>query len=811
MRFARVIIPISIDGSFTYRIPEEFNERVVPGIRVEVEFGKKRHYAGLVQKIEENEYYPDAKQILDILDQKPIVSNEQLRLWDWISEYYVCSLGEVMSAALPNAFRLASETRILKAADIDYTLLNLSPEEFLVLEALDLRHELNLSDIYIILQKKRILKLIKDLNQKGYIIIKEQLDNQEDPVKLRWIKLADKYTKDQNSLNEALVSVQKSEYQTRFLLCYLAEKKDYGWIKSNEISKLSGSDGTITKALVKKGIFIEVFMDKYKIPDIKPVGLKLELSTPQKKAKEELLDVLRSKGIALLKGVTGSGKTQVYLDIIKDYIAEGKQILYMVPEIALTSQLVNRVKQYYPEQTLEYHSGLSNRDRLSVWNQCLEGHPLIIGARSALFLPFSNLGLVIVDEEHDPSYKQNEPSPRYNARDSAMMLTQYYAAHLILGSATPSLESYQLSLQDRIGMVRLDERFGEGQLPEIKIISLKEARKKAQLRGNFSEELISEMTKQLEGGQQILVFRNRRGYSPLLQCSSCQWESTCQQCDLNLTFHKYQQLLKCHLCGLTQSLPSHCPECGKENLKLMGFGTEKIEEELREIFPDKIIARFDQESARTRSRQIQIMEDFQNKEIDILVGTQMIAKGLDFDHVGLVVIVQADQILHFPDFRAHERAFQLMTQVSGRSGRRNLKGKVLIQAYRTDHPILKDVMEQEFTGMSEREMKERAYFHYPPFVKLIRIVVKHVKLQITENVSETLARRLRNKLGNRILGPAEPTISKVKGAYAREIFIKIERNQEKLKEVKSLLKNLIHELKREEGNYIRFIIDVDPY
>lgn len=811
MNYAQIIIPVSLEGTYTYRIPEEMKPILKVGMRVEIEFGRKRHYAGLVRRISNDQYFPDSKPILDILDSHAIVTEQQLNLWEWISEYYMCTLGEVMSAALPNAYRLASETKILKVEDLDYVGLELNQDEFMVLEALDLRRELRIGEVSQILQKKRILKLIKDLNQKGFIKLKEQLEEQEDAVKTRWLKIGKEYTDEPGAINKALIAVQKSEHQSRLLLCYISERKDYGWIKSSDLTRISGSEGTIVKALVKKGIFEELFLEKFKIPDVILNPLELTLSQDQQIAKEELVAGLYQKGIALLKGVTGSGKTQVYLDLINDYILAGKQVLYMVPEIALTTQLVYRIKQYFPEHTLEYHSGLSTRDRLSVWNQCIEGHPLIIGARSSLFLPFKNLGLVIVDEEHDPSYKQNEPAPRYNARDAAMILALEYNAHVILGSATPSLESFQMALSEKIAYVRLDQRYGEGQLPEIKLISLKDAKRKAQLHGNFSEELIEAMKKQMEEGRQIIVFRNRRGYSPLLQCSSCQWESSCHQCDLNLTYHKFHHLLKCHLCGTSMALPSQCPECGKETLRLVGFGTEKIEEELQSIFQDKNIGRFDQESARTKARQIQIMDAFQNKEIDILVGTQMVSKGLDFDHVGLVVIIQADQILHFPDFRAHERGYQLMTQVSGRSGRRNIQGQVIIQSYQTNHPIISDVMNHEYSGMAERELKERQRFHYPPYIKLIRLIIRNPKLQTVESISETLSRRLRLKLGTRVLGPAEPTISKIKGAYARELYIKVERNHLKLNEAKQLIKTNIAQLKKEEGNATRYIIDVDPY
>jgi primosomal protein N' (replication factor Y) len=812
MNYAEVIVPVALEGYFTYFIPDDLSEKIRPGIRVEVGFGKRKHYSGIVRRVITEQYWPDAKPILDVLDENPIITPKQLALWDWISDYYMCTPGEVMNAALPNAFRLASESKITMIEPCSYLEMELSQDEFMILEALDLRKELSIADISMILQRKKILGLIRSMEQKGLVKIREQLEDQDETVRIKWVRIDPEISKNTDALNKSLLDIQKSIHQTRILLTYLSEKKDHGWIKSNDLTRISGSDGAALKVLIKKGILVELQLEKFRLPENSKELEKLDLSNAQQDALQQMEHAFHLKNTILLKGVTGSGKTQVYMELIRSALAEGKQVLYMVPEIALTSQLVQRIRRYFPDQTQEYHSGLSNKDRMAVWTSCLEGyHPLFIGARSSVFLPFRNLGLIIVDEEHDPSYKQNDPAPRYNARDTAILLGNEYNAKIILGSATPSVESYHQALSDRIGLVRLDQRYGESQLPDIQVISLKEAKRKGELKGNFSEKLLAEMNTELDNKRQIIVFRNRRGYSPILQCTSCKWESHCTQCAINLTYHKYQHALKCHICGLTQPLPLKCPECGKEDLKLVGFGTEKLEEELRELFPDHEINRFDQESARTRARQIQIMESFQNQEFEILVGTQMLSKGLDFDNVGLVVIIQADQILHFPDFRANERAFQLMTQVSGRSGRRELKGKVIIQAYQADHPVIKDVIAHEYTGFAERELKERERFHYPPFVKLIRIEMRHSKLTDLERISELFCIRLRKELGQRVLGPAEPSVSRIKGYYAREAFIKIERNLKKINDTKVYLKKMANEIKKETGATLRIIMDVDPY
>lgn len=812
MTYAEVIVPVALEGYFTYLIPEEFRKKIRPGIRVEVGFGKRKHYSGIVRRVLSDQYWPDAKPILDVLDENPIITSKQLSLWDWMSEYYMCTPGEVMNAALPNAFRLASESKITMAEELDYLELELNQDEFMILEALDLRKELSIGDISNIIQRKRILGLIRNMEQKGLLKVREQLETQEESVKVRWIRLKQVISESKDALNQALTDVQKSIIQTRILLTYLNEKKDFGWIKSNDLTRISGTESTAVKALVKKGIFEEIHLEKFRTPNAFLEKEPLILSEQQKEALLKIEDDFNHKPTILLKGVTGSGKTQVYLELIRSTLAEGKQVLYMVPEIALTSQLVQRIRRFFPDQTQEYHSGLSGKDRLAVWTSCLEGfHPLFIGARSSVFLPFRNLGLIIVDEEHDPSYKQNDPAPRYHGRDTAIILGNEYNARIILGSATPSVETYHQALSEKIGLVRMDQRYGDSQLPDIRVVSLKDAKRKGALKGNFSEELLKEMKSELESHRQIIVFRNRRGYSPILQCVACRWEAQCTQCAINLTYHKFQHVLKCHICGFTQSLPHKCPECGKEELRLVGFGTEKLEEELREIFPEHPVNRFDQESARSRSRQIQIMESFQNQEFEILVGTQMLSKGLDFDNVGLVVIIQADQILHFPDFRSNERAFQLMTQVSGRSGRREHKGKVIIQAFQTDHPVIHDVIAHEYAGFAERELRERERFHYPPFVKLIRLEMRHVKLADLERLADLMGKRLRKELGQRVLGPAEPSVSRIKGSYTREIFVKVERNLKKIKETKELIKALVSQIKKEEGSSIRIILDVDPY
>ncbi|MBK7881571.1 MAG: primosomal protein N' [Saprospiraceae bacterium] len=810
--YAEIIVPLAAEGCFTYIVPEEFKDRIAIGKRVEVEFGKRKHYAGIVKSLPLKTNWPNPKPILDILDEEPIVDKIQLDFWIWISEYYLCSIGDVMSAALPSAFRLASETHFLKKEEINYLDYSLSNDEFLILEALDIRNELSVLDIRNILQKKSILKPIKKLIDDGLILVTERLSDQEKLPKIKWIRLNRKLTEDSEEMNRSLLSIQKSQNQSRLVLCYLNERRDKSWIKLKELLNISGCSSTVSNSLLQKGIFEQIELEKYSYPETTNTILQFQLSAIQQTCLEDIKSTWLKKSVVLLRGITGSGKTQIYMELIKENILLGKQVLYLVPEIALTSQLVQRIKKYFGTQLIEYHSGLSQKDRLAVWEACKSGHPLIVGARSSLFLPYQKLGLIIVDEEHDPSYKQNDPSPRYNARDCAFILAQDHNAKILLGSATPSLESYSNVINDRFGSVVLDQRFGESQLPEVKLVSLKEASQFGKLKGHFTEELLEAIEYQIERKKQILIFRNRRGYSPLLQCGNCNWEAYCDHCDIHMTLHKYQQKLKCHICGSKRNIPTKCPRCEQHTLKFMGFGTEKIEEELKEYFPDLIIKRFDQEIARSKSIQTEILEAFQDKEIDILVGTQMITKGLDFEHVGLVAIIQADQILHYPDFRAQERAFQLMTQVSGRSGRREDLGQVIIQAYAISHPVINDVMNHDFKNFIERELLERKRFNFPPFVRLIRIELRHLKSETVDQAAIWLINRLSKFLGKRVLGPSEPPVARIKGAYAREIYLKLERKNEIILKGKQKIKEYTQKIKSEEGwGSIRVIIDVDPY
>ncbi|MEP7195632.1 MAG: primosomal protein N' [Saprospiraceae bacterium] len=809
--FAEIIVPLPLEGTFSYRIPNEFIQRIKIGQRVEIEFGKSKRYAGIVKNITNTSNWTKIKDVLDILDVEPIVNIQQLNFWDWIAEYYVCTIGEIMQAALPAAFKLSSETLIVKE-DINYTQQELSDEEFLILEALDIRNSLSLQDVQSILQKKSVMKLVKNLMDRKLLNITESLQSKSDIPKVSWIKLHDNLIKEEINLHNALTDIQKNANQSRLFLTYLKEKKDYSWIRKKELLNKSKTESSVVKSLLKKEILVEQLLEKYIYPETKTHHDSVSLTPQQIQSINEIKNQWETKDVCLLHGITGSGKTHIYIQLIKETINQGKQILYLLPEIALTTQLVLRLKQYFGDELLEYHSGIGISNRSAIWNASLNNHQLIVGARSSVFLPFNNLGLIIIDEEHDQSYKQSEPSPRYNARDAALVLAQDFNAKVLLGSATPSMESYYNALHEKYGLVKLNNRYGESELPSIKILPLKEAAKYNQLKGHFTLDLIEEIGKQLALKKQIIIFRNRRGYSPVVQCSNCNWEALCDQCDIHMTLHKQLNILKCHVCGKRQVNPLHCPQCLQHTLKLLGFGTEQIEEELKELFPETIIQRFDLDAARNKTSQSQILDDFQDGNIQILVGTQMLSKGLDFENVALVGVLNADQILFYPDFRAQERAFQLLTQLSGRSGRRNELGSVYIQAYNTQHQVLTEVLEHNFEKFYFREANERELFKYPPFIKIIKLEIRHRKEIVSDQAAEYMATKLKKILGKRILGPAESSISKIKGYYSKEIFIKLERNLALINKTKLLIHQTSQLMKNDKAwTSLRILIDVDPY
>ncbi len=811
--FAEIILPLALPKVYTYSIPEELQETIQIGMRVEVQFGKNKLYAGLVKKIHTNNPGYQPKPLLSVLDKVPIVHEHHLKLWEWIAKYYGCTLGEVMHAALPAGLKLASETRVLLSQAFDEDFSVLTDKEYLIAEALTIQEELSIEEIRKILNQATVYPLINSLLFKRVIILKEELKLKYKPRTLAYIRFAEPYRSDPETLKSAFELVGRAKKQMDALLGFIQLSKKQPTIKKKELMEAVDVSSAQLKGLEKKGIF-EIY--KKEVSRIsgygKDVISNFELSAQQLKALLEIKQKLEEKNVVLLHGVTGSGKTQVYIDLMQEAIDEGKQVLYLLPEIGLTTQIIFRLQKVFGNKIAVYHSRLNNNERVELWHKTLEGMPIILGARSALFLPFNRLDLVIVDEEHDPSFKQQDPAPRYNARDTSIYLANQFGAKVLLGTATPSMESYINAKSGKYGLVEMMSRFGGINLPEIVIADAAEETRKKTMKSHFTSMLIEELKAALGRGEQAILFQNRRGYAPTVNCDTCGWTAACINCDVSLTLHKFAGNLRCHYCGYQTEAPKACNACGKTTIKVKGFGTEKIEDELKIFLPDAKIARMDWDSVRAKNSHQKIIGDFEDKLIDILVGTQMVTKGLDFDNVGLVGVLSADQLFYFPDFRANERAFQLLTQVSGRAGRRKTQGKVVIQAFNTKHPVLKEVITNDFPSFYEREEKERRNFLYPPFYRLIKITLKHKKRNFVEVGASIFANLLRKDLGSRVLGPAQPGINRVRTYYLMDIVVKLERKADILEKAKNVIREAGVEVKGRKGlTQIRINVDVDPY
>jgi len=663
-----------------------------------------------------------------------------------------------------------------------------------------------------ILNRKTVYPLIRSLLDKKVLTVKEELVSKYKPKTVGFMRLKSPFDKDQKKLTEAIESVQRSKHQTNALLAYVTLSKTSDDVPRSSIYEMSGAPISALKSLEKKGI-IELFDKEVSRLDFEESEGDLpSLSDEQVKALASIKDHFEEEKVTLLHGVTGSGKTRVYMELIKEVMQQGKQTLYLLPEIALTTQIVSRLQHIFGEDVAVFHSRLNNHERVELYKEAMHDKKIILGARSALFLPFNNLGLIIVDEEHDPSFKQNDPNPRYNARDAAVILGKITKSQVLLGTATPSLESYYNVKADRYGLVEMKERHGQIAMPEMEVVDIGYARKTGRINGFFTHRMLDILQDALNLKQQVLLFQNRRGYSPSLQCNICGWKGECANCDVTLTYHKYFDELRCHYCGFKNKNPHECPSCGNDVLEEVGFGTEKIEDEIAQIFPDAKVARLDYDTAKTKNSFIRILEEFAAREIDILVGTQMITKGLDFENVGVVGVINADTTLRFPDFRAGERAFQLLTQVAGRAGRRKKQGKVVIQTYAPSHPVITETLNYDYPHLFERETRERQKFVYPPFYRMIAVELKHKKPMVVEDAARYIAKNLRDVLGQRIVGPAAPGIARVKGYYRQNIMIKMEKNPRTIDYVKKQLLYQRTLLKTSDGyKSVRMKIDVDPY
>lgn len=813
--FAEVILPLSLSKTFTYGISEAEFHYIKKGMRVTVPFGKNKIYTALVVDLHQNEpQLYKAKEIHQILDEKPIVNEIQIAHWQWIASYYMCAIGDVYRGAMPSALLLESETIISKKVEVFVEQNELSDDEYLVYQALQHQSSLKVHDIMSILNKKNVFPVLQKLIDRNILVLQEEVVEIYKPKLVRYIRLHADFSSDVQ-LN-ALLNNLKGAKQTEILLQYFqlnaSEKKP---ISVKQLLESANSTATVVKALIDKNIFEEYYLQHDRVVFQGKLNENaLQLSEAQQRALNEIQTQFISKDVCLLHGITSSGKTEIYIQLIEAYLKLEKQILYLLPEIALTTQLVERLRSYFGNKVAVYHSKYSNNERVEVWRQVQEVSEraqIVIGARSALFLPFSNLGFIIVDEEHEQTFKQQDPAPRYHARDAAIVLAGKHVAKVLLGSATPSIETYFNAQTEKFGLVEITERYGKVQLPDITLVDLKDKYFRKQMTGHFSDALIEEIALALSLKEQVILFQNRRGYSPVVECMTCGHVPQCPQCDVSLTYHKQKNQLRCHYCGYSMGNPTHCHSCSSPHLTTKGFGTEQIQQELTTIFPNAKTGRMDQDTTRGKFGFEKIIDSFKNREVDILVGTQMLAKGLDFDNVSLVGIMNADNMLYHPDFRAFERSYQMMTQVAGRSGRSEKRGKVIIQTYNPNHNTIQQVTHNDYSGMYDEQLYERKIYQYPPYFRLIKLTLKHRDFEKLKEGSMWLYQVMQQHLKIPVLGPEEPPIGRIRNEYIRTILVKIPQNHSLQVTKKTIQKMLDSFDAVSQYRAIKIAVNVDFY
>lgn len=816
MYFVDVILPIPLKQTFTYGINKDEAGFLKQGMRVAVPFGKTKIYTAIVYQIHQSAPVGyETKSIDHIIDQEPIITPLQIKHWEWMASYYMCSLGEVIKAALPSSFLLESETvvKLIQAEFVDVK--TLSEHEQLVYDALQYQSSLHINAVRAILDQKHVVSVIQKLIEKGLVEVEETVYEQYTPKLKRYVKLSPQYDSEEK-LKELLENLNRAPKQKELLMnLFVLKSQSKKPIDAVALQKKSNASASTLKTLIDKEIIEEYFIQKDRIEfsGVASTDIKT-LSEGQQTAFHEIKELFKEQNVVLLHGVTSSGKTEVYSRLIKENLDSGKQVLYMLPEIALTTQLISRLQKYFGERISVYHSKFSVNERTEVWNNLLEEKSkaqIIVGARSAMFLPFKNLGLVIVDEEHEPSFKQYNPAPRYNARDSAVVLAHLHKSKLLMGSATPSLESYHNAKSGKYGLVSLKKRFGNVLMPDIELIDIKEKNKKKQMTGHFSDRLLEEMHEVLDNGEQIIIFQNRRGYSPIVECTTCGVAPQCPNCDVSLTYHQKKNQLRCHYCGYHMAMMLNCIACGSQTLDTKGFGTEQIETELKSLFPKHTIARMDQDTTRGKHAYSKLIDALENQEIDILVGTQMLAKGLDFRNIGLVGVMNADNLLHFPDFRAHERSFQLLQQVSGRAGRTKKRGKVLIQTFNPYHQILKQVSVNDYEGMGKEQLNERYQYKYPPYFRIIKFEFKHKNFIRVQKAAIWFGQALQNQFRENVLGPEQPPVGRIRNQFIFNLMLKIPKSQS-LEATKKYIANVERRFNSvKEFSSVRINIDVDNY
>ena len=801
-RFAEVIVPVSLPLLYTYEIPGTFLSICVEGARVVVPFGKSKVYSAVVRRI--TDVCPqncEVKEIIEVLDTSPIVNAIQFKFWDWIASYYMCTLGEVCRGSLPSSLKLESATVLYRTAKpIDLT--ELRPKEALLLAAFN-EHitELELSKATKYTGLKNNISIVKNLIGMNYLVADKVIEEKYKPKISKFISLAESIATEQQLRGtlDALAVKSPKQFETLMTFITMSQTKAVDGIIAvrNEMERKTlmqnphVSPSALT-ALVSKSLLVETEREVSRLAAYDgDVELCHQLTDAQTTAYNNIQQYFETKNTVLLRGITGSGKTEIYIKLIDECISRGKQALYLLPEIVLTSQIIRRLQKVFGDEVGIYHSKISDGERAEMWrrlcNPDAKSYKLIVGVRSAIFLPFRELGLIIVDEEHDASFKQQDPAPRFHARDCAIVLAGMHGAKVLLGSATPSIESYYNALSGKYGLVELLCRYSDAALPEINVIDTLDAARTGGMKSIFSSQMLGEIDQTIKRGQQVLLFRNRRGFSPYVECQTCGWVPSCENCDVSLTYHKRENRLVCHHCGFVMEMPRTCKSCGASSITAKGYGTEKIEDEIKIFFPDARISRLDADVTTSRQRYERIIYEFENGLTDIIAGTQMISKGFDFKNLHLAGILGVDAMLFFPDFRAEERAFQLLTQVGGRTGRSTQRGKVIIQTSQPRNPIFGEVVRGDYRSFYNRVVAERSMYAYPPFTRLIRLQLKHKDNYYLDQCAAALALMLAKIFGDGVLGPEYPLLPRIQNMYIKEILLKISRNHYGIQAKNSIL------------------------
>jgi len=818
--YARVILPLAVEGTFTYVVPEELRKLVSPGSRVLVSFGKKRIYTALVKDLI-SESPPDfkTKPILDVLDKLALVGEKQLQLWDWMSDYYMCTIGEVMRAALPSGLRPESESRARSnSAYVDQG--DLDSYERLLLEVIKDQGEVKLENLQLSGISKNPLRILKQLVDKGAVELNEFIRSSVSRRRVSYIRFTTSYESEESLLcllDQLKRAPRQGELVEKMLQLSEGDKILHNpLLLKKDLLKLGAGPGALT-ALIKKKVLEQIDREELGAgSDLEPTRKPFTLNKEQSAAIDGIRNQFQLHQSVLLQGVTSSGKTELYIHLIDEMLRKNRQVLYLLPEIALTTQIIQRMRQVFGSRVGVYHSRYSDSERIHVYRNLLgltedQTYSVIIGVRSAIFLPYKKLGLIIIDEEHETTFKQHDPAPRYHARDTAQVLALYQDARVLLGTATPSFETLYNSRTNKFGFVNIPSRYGNVKAPEVILANTRVAKKRKQLVSHFTPELVQGITDALANKEQIILFQNRRGYSNYIICNECSYIPKCSRCDVSLTYHRISGKLECHYCGHKEAVPGACPSCSSTTMSMKGFGTEKIEDELAMVFEGARVGRLDTDAARSAKGYEKIIASFESGNLDILVGTQILSKGLDFENVSLVGVLDADSMLHFPDFRAFERSFQLIYQVSGRAGRRSKQGKVIIQTMDPDHPVIRYICNADYEGLYADQMEERQIFGYPPFRRMIRVTFRHKIPSILDGACDLATRELKDIFTSRVYGPQYPPVRKVHNHFIKQIILKVER-EASYERARELLKEVLQGISsREVFRSIRISIDVDPY